>query len=527
MKFRHLLYLTVCLTVLTTLGGCADEVPLPDASPQTGVLRIEAALQDFEGASTRTVDVDYSTRFVNGDEMGILALSGGKVVSGVDNICAVYDGEAWEPETNIKRSAGATYIAYSPYKSDLNTSTITSAADLLKQLSVPAQGTYSLQEYQAHDWLIADGATLVGDTLLKFSFTHAFPMLEIILPRTVYRMTQKSNGTSTLANYYIRQAQSYYISDGGFKMCEVAPNAFRCLVPPDTDVHVYGGYKDTEGLIHDYRYKLEANALKGGQCRSVVVDGQTVNDFRYAQGDFYLKDGSLLSKDTKLTDEQKAAVIGVVMYTNSSTASMGEGEQEALLGKGVGSHGYVLALQNVKDGSGKDMTKQWSPLIDIEGLTNGTGIDSYLTDDSGLNQTLAMQEASGNDSTYVAYAVSKYNRDVPAPALSTGWFLPSVGQWVHLLEKFANISMSAVSFTVHSWSQGLSYNYPLTSGNLTELNKRFAQLPAFESIYDSFWTSTELSSVQAIYVQLSSSAFDIYESHKGSSQKKIRCILAF
>jgi uncharacterized protein (TIGR02145 family) len=127
----------------------------------------------------------------------------------------------------------------------------------------------------------------------------------------------------------------------------------------------------------------------------------------------------------------------------------------------------------------------------------------------------------------VAYAVNKYNRDVPAPALSTGWFLPSVGQWVHLLEKFANISMSAGSFTVHSWSQGLSYNYPLTSGNLAELNKRFAQLPAFESISDSFWTSTELSSAQAIYVQLSSSAFDIYESHKGSSQKKIRCILAF
>jgi hypothetical protein len=519
----------LCLVALTTLSGCSDDITLPETSPQ-GVLTLSASLQDYN-STTRTVDIDYSTKFTDGDDMGILGIRDGKVISDVCNIRATYNGTDWTTDIPIKKYSGVTYIAYAPYKSDLSTTAITCADDIVDQLSVPEQGTYSTEEYKAHDHLIATEGTITED-VLKFTFTHAFGMLEIVLPRTVYKMSQKG-GTSTLPNYYIREAECYYISDNGFKMCETSPNAYRCLVPPGKEVRVYGGYKTFDGRIRDFRYSMAANTLRGGQCRSVVVDRQEIIDFEYEQGDFFLADGSLVEKDDGLTDEQKEQCIGLVFYANSSSVPMGDGEKEVLNSNGIGAHGYVVALRDAYDPITGDpvSNKMWGPMFNIEDLDNSEGLDDYLTDYSGLSKTQAMMTASAATSYYTscaAHSVALFEQEVPAPNHTTGWFIPSVGQWVHMIEKLANVSVSSNDFTVHSWStDSLSYQCTFSTDVVSKIDKKFKKAGNYDTLGSSYWTSVELSDYQAVYITVSGSILNIFEAHKGSGGKKVRCFLAF
>ncbi len=531
MNYTHLFSPVLILISIFALSSCSDDLAHPEQTTD-GTLSIDAVLMGYDDGESRTIDIDYTTSFTDGDDMGILAIRDGKVLSDVCNIRAFYNGSNWATDKPIPNYSGAKYIAYSPYKSDLQTDNITTVDDITAQLSVPEQGTYDKAEYLANDWLVA-GKSSIKEDVLKFTFTHAFGMLEIILPRTVYKMSQK-DGNSTLPDYYIANAESYYISDGGFKMCETSPNAYRCLVPPNQDIHVYGGYKSPDGKIHDFTYKLEANALQGGECRSVVVDEQKVVNFSYEQGDFFLADGSLVEKDAKLTDEQKEQCIGVVLYTNSSSVVMGESEKNALNDMGVGTHGYVVALRDVFDPTtGETLSgKMWGPLIDIEGLENGTGLEAYLTDYSGLDKTMEMVAASQaleDYSKYAAYDVALFNQTVPAPSHTTGWFIPSIGQWIHMLQKFGNISLTAEDFNSHAWSdQALSFEYVFSKSSiLTKVNNKFDGSGTYDAISGSYWTSDEGEAAYAFYVNFSSYAFDIFETHKGSGSKKIRCFLAF
>lgn len=529
MQRKNLIPILLCLISLVALSSCTDDAPMPDASPE-GELHIEAILKGYSGADTRTVDVDYSTRFAKGDKMGILAIRNGQVMSEVCNIRATYSGDRWTADSKLRQYNGATFVAYYPYKSDLNTSLITCAEDLKAQLDIPEKGTYDAEEYKAHDWLIASEGT-VSEGVLTFTFTHAYPMLEIILPRTVYYMTQKGN-TSTLSNYYIRQAEYYYISDAQYKMCETSPNAYRCLVPPDEDVIVWGGYLDADKKEHDFGYTLKAHTLKAGECRSVVVDQQTVVYFNYSQGDYFLADGNLVEKDKGLTEEQQEQCIGVVFYTNSSSVSMGSAEKEALTEIGVAPHGYVVALRDAYDPTtgATIANKMWGPSIDIEDLDNINDIESYLTDYSGLDKTQAMAATSlGKDYTnYVTYGIDLFAQQVPAPSHTTGWFLPSAGQWIHMLSKLGGVSLSSSDFTVHSWStKQVSCHYEYTGDEYTKLNNKFKDSGTYDAVEGAFWTSNELGISDAAYVYFSTSAFDIYECHKGDAWKKIRCFLAF
>ena len=144
-------------------------------------------------------------------------------------------------------------------------------------------------------------------------------------------------------------------------------------------------------------------------------------------GDYYYADGTW----STALDATKAC-IGIVFQT--APARIGSKEKEVLAIKGIAEpHGLVMAVKNAATGvTWNSENHEFSELAkcvtkeqcdgDISGLLNYTTVIDYTT-------------ANNNLTAYPAFEAVK-NYSVMAPATSTGWYLPSVGQ---LYDIFANL----------------------------------------------------------------------------------------
>lgn len=519
MKLQHFLtyrILSCLLALLALTSSCQDDLPPQDA--QQVVLTIQCHTQGFSSNATRTIDVDYTTNFTKGDEIGIVGVKDGAVMSEYCNLKVTYDGEDWTPEDNVEilLEDDITYMAYSPYKADLNTSNLTSITKITKQFSVPSEGQADRATYQAADLLISKKGFITGQ-ILTFNFSHAFSMLEVVLPRTVYKMDNTS-GNAELTNYYIRSAT--YKSITGKTMFEATPNGYRCLITPGEGVTLNGEYTDENGQDRVFTYTLPANTIQAGECRCVVVDnGEKASSFKCQHGDFFLSNGTIVSRDSTMTEAQKAMCIGVIYYLDSKDDEIGEEEKTTMNNMGIGSHGFVVSLQTASTGS------QWGPYRDIEGITNSTDINSHYGDNSGMTNTAALGAADATNTSYAYHAVQEYEKAYPAPANTTGWFIPTVGQWLDLLEKFSGITLN---WGYPGWGH---YSYECTnySNDLHEKmeavfeNTQCTHTPIFPG---NFWTSSECDSSQALYIYLQWGYLRLCETGKSDSYS-VRCFLGF
>ena len=157
-----------------------------------------------------------------------------------------------------------------------------------------------------------------------------------------------------------------------------------------------------------------------------------------AVGDYLMKDGTVLGQENTLTPELASQVVGIVFYAGhhendgSDYSATGIGQQKC--------HGYAVALQDATsshcmwgvtktelgccptDGGNKQDNFN-NPNIDWSGYAWTQKIITAAGGKEKLNAT----EQSGYPATY--YAVVDYeNNKAQAPANSSGWFLPSIGQ---------------------------------------------------------------------------------------------------
>lgn len=152
-------------------------------------------------------------------------------------------------------------------------------------------------------------------------------------------------------------------------------------------------------------------------------------------GDFYLNDGTLLNKDVELTDDQKAACIGVVCYSGSDAYN-----NDPLLKEDHPdcTHGLVIALNN--SGSSKwseayeSIQDNWisaegNPYKGIVNLRKSTRKCGYS------NTCALMKYNAGDYNSNVSKnkklrvlpcdVIAEYNKNNPAPSSSSGWYFPS------------------------------------------------------------------------------------------------------
>lgn len=138
-------------------------------------------------------------------------------------------------------------------------------------------------------------------------------------------------------------------------------------------------------------------------------------------GDFYLKDGSVVGKDTPLTDAQKRDCIGIVCWIGNPTEYDSRLKQEH---PGC-THGLVMALHNAIGGNDLFNAKEKMTWCRNSGETGATSIDA------GYRNTQTLRSYNGSHSSEPVYPVEAidnyaddFNQD--APSKSSGWYFPAV-----------------------------------------------------------------------------------------------------
>lgn len=229
---------------------------------------------------------------------------------------------------------------------------------------------------------------------------------------------------------------------------------FIRITTPDGDKLVYSlpagkTFKPGE------KYRFTITVEKGNLIVKTVEDA--------AAGDYLLSDGSVLDKESILTQKAASQVVGIVFHVGhhaldgSNYTNTGIGQEKC--------HGYAVSLTFANNGDNDKLAWEKGPNRESE---REVGTTNTLTDWNGYSNQQKFHEFIRKNQSWnmknfpAAFACEYYgkrtvDRDgnpttaydwqkpLAAPSNTSGWFMPSVGQLLDLLEcPFLTKSMSAV-----------------------------------------------------------------------------------
>lgn len=322
------------------------------------------------------------------------------------------------------------------------------------------------------DSLKADGITSLTGLKLKYVATSG---TKLFGSQEVYNFGATCDSTITDADSLYLQNTSITVADGKATVYIAVPhrqNLYGTL---------YISMKGTNGTNVPKIYTL-TNAISMSNARMLMstVHPQVITNLSRMQvkiGYYLFSDGSWGLND--IFDTAKPIAV-IFSRTTSDT-------DNKLWGW---THGYAMALKNASTSC------TWGP-----SGTNPTG--SYITttaaliaDKDGFAHTQLI-----NSSTYpAAYAAATtYKSTVPTPSNTSGWYLPSIGQWYDICVNLGKITTGYTDATTYLYWSGKAsscasnintYLTPLTSGTYDT----FPQDASHDYIY---WCSSEYSNTLA------------------------------
>ena len=454
MKQQHIFPALLLLAGMAGLCGCStDELSgtFTDdgGSPSFTVIVSDGGYSPAESnhPTTRTTDDDtYVTTFTTGDRIGVYTVQSGEVTG--KNLCLVAsatadDGIVWQTAGGSAPSLpiGATYFAYYPYDEELTdnftpgatTNASTFFDGVIENWTLATdQSTYA--RYAACDLMVAKG-TASGKNL-TFPMKHQMSLMVVNLPKTRYSL--KDAEGNALSDYVIDAPDTKLY---GFIPCRMNDGTYRYIVKPNVYYEISGSYTTENGTTAEWNFNRNVNF---GQYRIFNVDeAQIIQKGHTLQvGDFFMKDGTLLSKTEELSDEEKATCIGIVYWVGNPTKPLRNRTESTLQGDKTlandhpgCTHGLVVSLDEKSCNWQASYTsvQGWlnsnhqDEFLSVQG---GTGASDPLNNIQGYNNTKAIEafnkspDNSGNE-VYVVQEVVDYRKTVPAPAASSGWYVPS------------------------------------------------------------------------------------------------------
>lgn len=527
------------------LTGCSENELPGDENTDTNRTTFTIEVSDGgyapaegEKPDTRATENGYATQFTEGDKIGVFAVKNGAIVDGVNNRCLVATAETdaggnsslvWKIEgvDTPNFPASAAYYAYYPWQSDGN---ITSKVDASKT-DVDAffagfvsgwtpstdQGTYTA--YTGSDLMIASG-TPSGKSL-SFSMQHKMALVVIDLPKTKYTLTDASG--KQLPDYTADGVPDTKFN--GFTPYRMSDGTYRYLIKPAA-TNLSGSYTNAVSATAEWEFEASVTA---GQYGKYAIDSGTIIEktHQLQAGDFFMKDGTLLGKDETPTEAQKAACIGIVYWVGDPTkitpandaANISNKDNlqgdKTLANDHLGcTHGLVVSLDqesctwqanttSVQDWLNLNHSDKFLP------VQSGTDASDPLNNIQGYNNTKAIEAfnvANSGNQVSVVQKVVEYRAKVPAPAASSGWYVPSAKELTLLCGEDVD--------NIHTNDFGEPDNHNL-------INSKLELISATTLSSSRYWSSTEYSLGNAFLVNFS----DGYVGY--SSKRYISCGVRF
>lgn len=414
---------------------------------------------------SRATENGYTTTFTAGDRCGLYIVRGTEIV--YNNVCLTAtegtDGSfVWQAPAGTNLGGGLPdehYFLYYPYQTDMTdkvtvaNATTDDAAFFAPLISgwQPKADQSDYADYTASDLMTAAGtvtANADGTLSLSFPMAHRMAMAVIEMPETVY----KFSNTSAVPDYTITLSADFSSEN---KPCLMSDGSYRYLVNPEVpgdNVILAGSYDNG-----NKEFTIAPSVATDGEYKTYKVDGAPIIEISHTlqAGDFYLKDGILLSKDTPLTAAQKAACAGIVFWVGDATTT------DPALKRDFPqcTHGLVVSL--------KETTSAWQNSYASTTIQLWAGTQEFYTsggykalkkevdlgnseDIQGYNNTQilkAYNEAfAGRYPVTILDCFSEVTGDGTLPnGITSDWYLPSpneLGELYHVMEA-VNKSLTA------------------------------------------------------------------------------------
>ena len=458
MKQHHSIFppaASLACALILMLAACTsdalDELPPAGTDPDARPLTITVSDGGmYATGQTRAQERGYSTVFTEGDRIGLYVVKDGTLE--VKNLCLTLQGGKWTLPAGTSQllySPDRSYHAYYPYQDDgdLNGRVLPVDEDFFKSVVYDwpvkiNQSTYA--QYTASDLMTARG--VYSNHTLSFAMEHRMSLLILQVPATKYTYTEKIDGREISKSYYRYTA---VISENSY--WQENPCTARLLVnTKETAGSVQGSYEyyyngAKETFIF---YYSQLNLQPGKYTVHTLGDSKVTEKFRSLKaGDYYMQDGSILpgDEDVKLfRDELRKSCLGVVFWVGeiegqhwTQTGSK-EGDRLLMRDHPECVHGMVVAMndtssQEVKWATGKGATEniyEWAKKSFNE-FTSGEQADWEEIQESDIafgyyrSRLMALYGSRNSDTTFPVYdAIATYATTYPAPAGSSGWFLP-------------------------------------------------------------------------------------------------------
>ena len=458
MKQHHSIFppaASLACALILMLAACTsdalDELPPAGTDPDARPLTITVSDGGmYATGQTRAQERGYSTVFTEGDCIGLYVVKDGTLE--VKNLCLTLQGGKWTLPAGTSQlfySPDKSYHAYYPYQKDnyMNGKVSPGDEDFFKIVvdnwSVKSnQRTYDL--YTASDLMTARG--MYNNHTLSFAMEHRMSLLILQVPATKYNYTEKIDGREISKSYYRYTA---VISENSY--WQENPCTARLLVnTKETAGSVQGSYEYYyNGAKETFKLKYsQLNLQPGKYTVHTLGDSKVTEKFRPLKaGDYYMQDGSILPGDEDVKpfrDELRKSCLGVVFWVGeiegqhwTQTGSK-EGDRLLMRDHPECVHGMVVAMndtssQEVKWATGKGATEniyEWAQKSFNE-FTSGEQADWEEIQESDIafgyyrSRLMALYGSRNSDTTFPVYdAIATYATTYPAPAGSSGWFLP-------------------------------------------------------------------------------------------------------
>lgn len=466
-----LLFFSGCGKELDELpaGGSNTESPENPAQTEGELLRLRVSDAGYldAGTGSRATDSGLTTTFEDGEKIGLFVVNNENVVLHA-NVPYTKNGEKWTAEQNVRTKGYPVRVfAYYPYVEDdkiigkINNKEAQDASGFfqtyIEGLDISNQST--LADYRQADVMacvvkIDDAEAARKELTLKMNHLMGLVMVklptEVTLSSVNYYLKGDEDFTWTVEENVTLPAnlseESLTVTGGGIQPLKEETGYRYLCKSGENNISFSGGFM-TYGATKSYSVSSATVSSGSSKTYNVSVtpfDAPGKAEYTPQPGDFYMKDGSVLSR---VTLSNKADCIGIVYWVPTATDPLEGHEVTWLEDHSTCIHGLVVGLK-VKQSS-------WGPSGETTNITDSETDGIFR----GYSNTKSLVNKHSGYPIVSAY--NSLNSGVTLPSGKTsGWYVPSVGELKKLCQaKFeVNNSLSTLGSTTLSsstyWSSG-------------------------------------------------------------------------
>lgn len=280
---------------------------------------------------------------------------------------------------------------------------------------------------------------------IQFNLAHQFSMVEINVPVRRYKTTEAQGNFEYTAPVSLTWNTDLKIGDNVVAPYSTGKGSFRFIVPSATDLSLTldGCLMYDEGVPVYFGSSTEPQSinLASGLCKVYNVTYSEVENTVVTRdlevGDYYYSDGSIYPYGNQEGDNDKSkpvkdGCIGVIFEVGTGVPNT------------PWTHGSVLALHDSNGENGIDAWCKWGTAAN----TIATNIIADIT--TPESKTELINKKNGYEMSYSeelgsVEAISKakaYTVEVPGDDVTSGWYLPAMGQLLDVVAKLGGVTVS-------------------------------------------------------------------------------------